>query len=78
VGDTAEPLPRRSHVPVACHRPVKLTVAGTEFGPRNWKLSMTQTSEASRVARCPPWLTWKASPGSSTTQNRPEGWMPPL
>jgi hypothetical protein len=47
-------------------------------GPPNWKLSSTHTFSASSVARRPSWLTLKASSGSSTTQNRPEGWMPPL
>jgi hypothetical protein len=51
VGGTAEPLPRTSCLQVASHRTLKLTVAGTTFGPRNWKLSRRQTSLASRVDR---------------------------
>jgi hypothetical protein len=78
VAGTARPLPRRSRLPVASHRILKLTEAGTVSGPPNWKLSSTHTSRASRVARRPSSLTLKASPGSSTTQNRPEGKMPPL
>jgi hypothetical protein len=78
VGGTSPPRPRRSGLPVACHRTLKLTEAGTLVGPPNWKLSSTHTFSASSVARRPSWLTLKASSGSSTTQNRPEGWMPPL
>ena len=78
VGGTVEPLPRRSRGPVASHRTLKLTLAEMGVGPPNWKLSSTQTSLASRVARRPSWLTLKASPGNSTAQNRPEGRMPPL
>ena len=78
MGGTAEPLPRRTAGPVASQRILKLTLAGTLTGPKNRKLSSTHTSLASRVARRPPWLTLKAWPGSSTTQNGPEGWTPPM
>ena len=78
VGGTPRPCPRRCGAPVAFHWMVKLNVAGTGFGPPNWKLSSTDTFLASMVARLPSLLTWMALSGSWTIQNSPEGWMPPL
>ena len=78
VGGTSSPRPRRTAGPVASQRTLRLTVAATLLGPRNWKLLTRHTSVASRVALRPSWLTRKALSGSSTTQNRPDGWMPPL
>ena len=78
MGGTAEPLPRRTAGPVASQRILKLTLAGTLTGPKNRKLSSTHTSWLPGSPAAPQWLTLKAWPGSSTTQNGPEGWTPPM
>jgi hypothetical protein len=56
----------------------KLTVAGTEFSPRNVKLSMTGMSSTWRLAVLRFRLKVSALSGTRSVQNNPDGAMSPL
>jgi hypothetical protein len=75
---TEVPLPRGSAGPVACHVTWRLTIAGTELVPPNWKLSRTARSRTLRVARRASASPQRSSRRSWITQNRPDGRTPPL
>lgn len=53
-------------------------VAGVLNTPPNWKLSMSEMSSASSLARRPSSARWKTFPGSPTVQNSPFDGIPPL